>query len=887
MINLRDWVLHLLDPNYDQSHNTINLPGTDANGQKKQFKDIYKLKDSSKELKYLLKSLKSQTPNSRKLSFLVIALTINNFKTCASKDLLLLLKQCYHEDYIFFNLMSKTSLIRKKDLEIFKPSISKKMVVMNSMPLTQFPTGLYYEYDKSILEVLIKNNQFQRLPDPLTSLIWLDSTSISPTLMDFLRANMPFETLLNQGVDTPQSARSRALKKDTSLSIEEEKVIFEQPYDENVIGSSKFGLSSNRSSRMSRFSSRKNSKRDSINMTNRSKKESDDSGDIYKKSFIDKAMHAQMENKRRKSTFRFISINKKSRRGSIKKIRNSEKKSQSTKITIASNSQREKGLSHFASSKNISPKAAANFSPQHANHNIPVIQDFRNKEANPNGKSFLNKEPAKLSKFSRFGPRSNRKIQTNIESSHTIKVEVKERKCKTRIEQPGGHELENSPFLRRKNSRKISRGRSSKFSTLDQQDGGASRSKFAKVNNFKMNRRMSKSYDKDPSFTEVKNPNKRSKKGKRMTLFASSKNVSKDLPSLQDLRQSNTSFSKNFKKSIQRIEEMERNQNSQGSKKKRFDYQTAFRKSMIFEEEPFGSPFTRAQLDTAFNPPRKKKINLVTRSHKFRSIEDAGSSPLGVGRKSIVSPNRKRRKSKQHKTEFRVQSKNEVFQKRKSRSVDPRMAFQNTFSGLKQEGVTDKAQSSLQSRLLKKKSSSFYSGLSVEVNPFSSPNKKSAHKFSPLYAKEAESEVASLASPYLRKKRSNKITIPSLIEMSEYQSTLSRQYQKKATSSQLKKQSSGMTSDGESPIMSFPGQFNGLVIKAKPTKPAKSISPTKKKRAIYGDKRTGSGSNANNGGNFFMVGKSSKNSKPKKLKFNSKYSKKSKMMTSIDSFDNL
>jgi hypothetical protein len=103
------------------------------------------------------------------------------------------------------------------------------------------------------------------------------------------------------------------------MSIESKNVIMEQPIDENVVGSSNFAMSTHRSSRISQFSSRGGSRRGSIRDSNRSKKQDDDeSGGIYKKSFMAKVIDTQMENKkRRKSTFKFLQ-NKKSRRGSVK-----------------------------------------------------------------------------------------------------------------------------------------------------------------------------------------------------------------------------------------------------------------------------------------------------------------------------------------------------------------------------------------------------------------------------------------------------------------------------------------------------------------------------------------------------------------------------------------
>ena len=101
---------------------------------------------------------------------------------------------------------------------------------------------------------------------------------------------MPFETMLNDMVDTPRSINSKADPRDTSLSIED--LIEEQPYDENVLGSSRIGPDSYRSNKMSRFSSRRNSRRDSMNITNRSGRRSDD-GNIFKKSFMAKAIDTQ------------------------------------------------------------------------------------------------------------------------------------------------------------------------------------------------------------------------------------------------------------------------------------------------------------------------------------------------------------------------------------------------------------------------------------------------------------------------------------------------------------------------------------------------------------------------------------------------------------------
>jgi hypothetical protein len=127
MYNSREWALHLLDPSYTPSLG-IGPKSPQSGPLRAQFKDVYSLNDQTKEMKGILAGLKSGDANQRKISFVVLALIINSLTSCASKELLLVLKQCYHEDYIFFNLLSKTSLIRKKDLEIFKPSVSKKQV---------------------------------------------------------------------------------------------------------------------------------------------------------------------------------------------------------------------------------------------------------------------------------------------------------------------------------------------------------------------------------------------------------------------------------------------------------------------------------------------------------------------------------------------------------------------------------------------------------------------------------------------------------------------------------------------------------------------------------------------------------------------------------------
>jgi hypothetical protein len=150
MINLKDQLLHQLNPiKYPSKANAATNkpiasanPSTPNSGHREDQQhavdaiNLYLLKDTSKKMKYFLSCLKSQDPKQRKLAFAIFALLINGMEKCMSKELLTLIKSCYHEDYLFFNLMSKNSLIRKKDLDIFKPTNNKnKVVVMNSMPL--------------------------------------------------------------------------------------------------------------------------------------------------------------------------------------------------------------------------------------------------------------------------------------------------------------------------------------------------------------------------------------------------------------------------------------------------------------------------------------------------------------------------------------------------------------------------------------------------------------------------------------------------------------------------------------------------------------------------------------------------------------------------------
>lgn len=60
----------------------------------------------------------------------------------------------------------------------------------------------------------------------------------------------------------------------------------------------------------------------------------------------------------------------------------------------------------------------------------------------------------------------------------------------------------------------------------------------------------------------LKRRKSRKKKSRKITLFGSGKSSSKNQPSLLDLRQSNTNFSNKFKKSFQKIEEMEKEHKS-------------------------------------------------------------------------------------------------------------------------------------------------------------------------------------------------------------------------------------------------------------------------------------------------------------------------------------
>jgi hypothetical protein len=181
----------------------------------------------------------------------------------------------------------------------------------------------------------------------------------------------------------------------------------------------------------------------------RRKASDDDDGELYKRSFMDRAIDAQSMNKRIKSTFKFI-LQKKSRRGSkLKKPRAAsiDVKSQSTKITKGSSSGINKGLSHFASAKKISPKKDVPESKDHEEtpHNIPLMDtSFKfpasgfsspksNSQITARSPNMGEASQPKLSRFSKLGTRKERKFNTNIQHPVTSKIEVDKRRCKTQI----------------------------------------------------------------------------------------------------------------------------------------------------------------------------------------------------------------------------------------------------------------------------------------------------------------------------------------------------------------------------------------------------------------------------------------------------------------------
>ena len=132
------------------------------------------------------------------------------------------------------------------------------------------------------------------------------------------------------------------------------------------------------------------------------------------------------------------------------------------------------------------------------------------------------------------------------------------------------------------------------------------------------------------------------------------------------------------------------------------------------------------------------------------------------------------RKTKKSNTEFRLKSSkggDSIFNKRHSKSVDPRQRAKNkTVIHINKSHLNGQRSPSSLQRRLKKKGSSAFSGLTIETPKGDSPtNKSSKHsRFSSIYAKEVMPEQPKISSPYLGKKKSDHGRIPSLLEMQEY-----------------------------------------------------------------------------------------------------------------------
>ena len=193
---LIQWILHLIETNNPAQ--TLDQPNTDT---------ILR----SPKYKALLESLKSCDPKVRRLSYCLAALTINHTHQEPPREFISLLCSCSIEDYIFLNLLNPYSLIRSGNLRRFRPKTSQKIVVMNSMPLDQFPDGMYFEYDIKVIENLIRNNQIFKLPDPTTSLLWLDNSSIPYRIFERLKmGSFEFEEDLQEPT-TQDEAESAGL----------------------------------------------------------------------------------------------------------------------------------------------------------------------------------------------------------------------------------------------------------------------------------------------------------------------------------------------------------------------------------------------------------------------------------------------------------------------------------------------------------------------------------------------------------------------------------------------------------------------------------------------------------------------------------------------------
>lgn len=144
------------------------------------------------ELDILLSSITSHDPQIRRISYTLLCLTINQSENFIPKKLLMYLKPTFLEEYLFLNLLNKHSLIRKRDLKKFRPKISTKKIVMSAIPLDQYPRGVYYEFDVNVINNLVQNNELYQLPDPLTSLIWLDSSSIPQPILKVFKETEGF-----------------------------------------------------------------------------------------------------------------------------------------------------------------------------------------------------------------------------------------------------------------------------------------------------------------------------------------------------------------------------------------------------------------------------------------------------------------------------------------------------------------------------------------------------------------------------------------------------------------------------------------------------------------------------------------------------------------------
>lgn len=426
--NLRNSILHFLDlpfqPKSEQRLNEKNQqPHPDIQNES-ESNDINNIHRYSMEMKSILRCLDSELPEQRKLGSVLLALFIGNMNSYSCQALLFMLKHCFLQGYIFINFMKKASLIRKKDVEAFNPTPSKKSgIVMHSMPLIQFPSGEYYTYDRNILRELVLKNELEQLPDLLTSIIWLDSSSISIELLDLFKSPVPMGTFVNNVIESSGKTPIQ------SRNSNNYRIIIGKSNDKKSL----------RDSDETQITYTKSINNTPLHYNNHEK--SDDSGEIYTTPFIVKVLKTQMENKRRKSTFRYLKNGRHAKKSNLKmNKRRGVNKCSSTKLGMSASSKvKRTKLSHFASFRASSSQDGSE-SRSNKNHNKNNLSKYSE------GQHSRFEGDKDSSIFSLIKKNSHRQARTMIETLTTPKIDD-DRRVKMRVEK-------NLNFFKRKHSRR-------------------------------------------------------------------------------------------------------------------------------------------------------------------------------------------------------------------------------------------------------------------------------------------------------------------------------------------------------------------------------------------------------------------------------------------------